>query len=162
MGIVSFLSQFQQVTWLKSCCCPRFFFFLVVGLDLAAGVLPALALAFFLSRSFRCQKKKFSGFLGVSLGSLFGWLEVIRRLRLRIRGLYLSFFGLLVTWLLGRQLGIERSVALGHLWSRSRLQGPWSLALASTLVAFLIRLSLPSCSWPSLSIHNFIKGQRPS
>ncbi len=55
----------------------------------------------------------FSGLLGGGLGSLLGSLGAIRRLRRQSRGFWLSFFRLLVIWLLGRQLSIQRSVALG-------------------------------------------------
>ncbi len=55
----------------------------------------------------------FFSFLGDGLGSLLESLGAIRRLRLQNRSLWLSFFGLFVTWLLDHQLGIQRSVASG-------------------------------------------------
>ncbi len=48
----------------------------------------------------------FSSFLGDRLGSLLRFLGAIQRLRPQSRGFWLSFIGLFVTWLLGRQLGI--------------------------------------------------------
>ncbi len=53
----------------------------------------------------------FPSFLGGGFGSLLGSLRAIRRLRLWSHDLWLSFFGLFVKWLLGRQLGMQKSVA---------------------------------------------------
>lgn len=55
----------------------------------------------------------FFGLLGGGLGSLLGSLGAIRQLKRQSRGFWLSSIRLLVIWLLGRQLGIQQSVALG-------------------------------------------------
>ncbi len=55
----------------------------------------------------------FLSLLSDGLGSLLGLLGAIQPLRLQSRSLWLSFFGLFVKWLLGRQLCMQRTVASG-------------------------------------------------
>ncbi len=160
---VFFFSQFQQVTWLRSCCWLCFFFFSVVALDPAAGVLPALALASFFSLFFCCQFF-FSSFLAFSAAAsvlFLDYWEPFDSLHCRATAFSWAVLDCSSRGSLAVSLALSARLPQGYLWLKSWLEGSWSLALAPALVVFLIRLSPPSCSRSFLSMHNFIEGRRP-